>query len=100
MKEIKFGVPTTINEVVIDVGDDDRGESVFTILMAKGCFTGDINVTVSPRTEKSYVKKGERLSVVEDGRSFERFCFELGSEDGIDFLKVDVSDDAWLVNVW
>ena len=100
MKEIKFGVPITVNEVIIDVGDDNRGESVFSILTTKGCFTESINVTVLPKTEKSYVKKGERDSVVEGDTHIERFCFELGSEDGIDYLKVDVSEDAWIVNVW
>jgi hypothetical protein len=100
MKEIKFGVPITVNEVVIDVGDDDRGESVFSILMTKGCWTESINVTVLPKTENSYVKKGERDSVVEGSAHIERFCFELGSNDGIDYLKVDVAEDAWMINVW
>ena len=100
MKEIKLCVPTTLNEVLIDVGDDDRGESVFSILMTYGCLTGDVNVTVIPKTDKSYVKKGERDSVVEAGHYIERFCFELGSEDGIDYLKVDVGEDGWTVNVW
>jgi hypothetical protein len=100
MKEIKFGVPITVNEVIIDVGDDNRGESVFSVLVTQGCFTGKINVTVIPITNESYVKKGERDSVIEDDRNIERFCFELGSKDGIDYLKVDVSEDAWIVNVW
>ena len=100
MKEIKFGVPITVNEVVIDVGDDNRGESVFSILMTKGYWTESINVTVLPKTENSYVKKGERDSVVENDTHIERFCFELGSEDGIDYLKVDVGEDTWIVNVW
>lgn len=100
MKEIKFTVPITVNEVIIDVGDDNRAESAFSILTTKGCFTESVNVTVLPKTDKSYVKKGERVSVVENDTCIERFCFELGSEDEIDYLKVDVGENAWIVNVW
>ncbi len=100
MKEIKIGVPTTVNEVVIDVGDDNRGESVFSVLMTQGCFTGEINVTVTPKSDDSYVKKGEKDRFVENDRFVDRFCFELGSNDGIDYMKVDVTDDAWIINVW
>ena len=53
-----------------------------------------------PKSDDSYVKRGETDRFVEKDRFVNRFCFELGSKDGIDYMKVDVTDDAWIINVW